>query len=62
MVTTTDSISPPSARIGVALMSVLTLRPSGTASTTSSNASRGRLTDGEATGTIATLARNLRHP
>ncbi len=36
MVTTTEPISPPSARMGVALMSVLTLRPSGTESTTSS--------------------------
>ena len=36
MVIITDPTSPPSARIGVALMSVLTLRPAGTASTTSS--------------------------
>ena len=36
MVTTTDPIASPSPRIGVALISVLTLRPSGTESTTSS--------------------------
>ena len=36
MVTTTDSTSPSAAWIGVELMSVLTLRPSGTESTTSS--------------------------
>ena len=36
MVTTTDSTSPSSDRIGVALTSVVTLRPSGTSSTISS--------------------------